>query len=1387
MNESKVKQNGLVRTLRRLAVSLLVLVLVFTLAITTFLHSAFFQKKFYSSFIAPAIEERGLKIDFNGFNYSFPASFSLPSTVIYFHDTAVVRSGSIEVRDIIWSTTLGIDAIELDTIEVLQPVDGLLMRNMVRSVLDSSSNGESSLFALDIATLNFKGISIPFEDSTKGFVAFYLNQLNVDDAVAADSLFSIVKYEGYEINMFSNQMGYRANGNYEFDFLAESPELMSIQGILKGSDTVTVWNGKISIPDNPNLADRLDEKFWKIFQNASFNYQLSADSAGFMGWLIGGNEAYEIRTKYKQGNTGKYNIEGDIFPKESLYNWSLFEGYEDIFEYVKPNQAEIKVQTDFSDVDWSLKFIDQHSEIVLKSPGIDEPVRATILSKSLGLGPIQRATAQLSLLPNMSAVIENKNFQVLGVFPSLVSQGKKVRGIGASYYHTASKDTLWLSSLDSNFDVELAASKALGITKISGKLNAVSLDILDPLDSGQVLMTDVECTFNEEGIGALLLSNTVLSRPNDVIFLRTLNVIHKVSSGVRAINLSSDVLDFSISGKWDLQDMPLIAEHIVQDVIVQDPKPWIPADFSFDLHAGDIGWIADLAHVDVLVSEQTRAFGYYSGSNRYWSTECNIPSFRSKDFSGKGIALKAAQNQRVHSSSIQAESFDYKRFKFKDIVLNTAGEMNQREVKMDFSFIDSIPSHVNLNGDFSKGQINMDSLSFNIGTSSFSSTRSGSIVWEDSKIRADSVGAVGPSGAIWLTGNLLSKNNPELAFTANDLDADVLNYIIRNDDVVLSGKLSAHLNLAQSFEQPELLSNLKFEDFGLNDFTYGDFTVKASYNEEDQVYVSGQMRQGNTSSFTFNSRFDFHQNEIDLRASLDQFAIEPFNPLLGGVLDELRGNLQGGLELYGPIDSYKLNGALSLTDGHFTVPIVGSELSSNEALEIKLTEEVISLDTGTFFVPSDSTLAKVYGDVYHDRFDSLVFDLKLHSDSILAVNMQRNVDGFFYGTAVVLGDLLLEGPLEQLHLDLVLATKEGTNFKIPLDNPTAVEMPSYIRFTDASLPRPDTIETKSLEYFTTDIAINATPEAQVELVLDEVLGDVIKARGTGNLRLKLLEDESLELYGLYTLESGSYLFTLQNIINKQFEVVEGGSILWSGDLYDAEINMDAKYSLSTDLDGLVSNPNYNNENVDVDLIINLSGALMNPDISFSVELPNAPSSYLEELQRHFLNEDAMNYQAFSLLMLGDFYQQDLTVQEGFDLGNSVQSNTSELLVSEFGSWLAAGIGSYVDLEFDYTSGLNPYTNLTDPQNNLNLGVGKDFLDGRLSINSSLDIPIGNQGASTLLLGDTELMYSLTKDGKIKVRAFNRSNRNDPLMQNSGPYTQGVGILFHKEFEKVLKD
>ena len=182
----------------------------------------------------------------------------------------------------------------------------------------------------------------------------------------------------------------------------------------------------------------------------------------------------------------------------------------------------------------------------------------------------------------------------------------------------------------------------------------------------------------------------------------------------------------------------------------------------------------------------------------------------------------------------------------------------------------------------------------------------------------------------------------------------------------------------------------------------------------------------------------------------------------------------------------------------------------------------------------------------------------MSTDSLLAMNKPRNAEDMFYGRAVAAGTMDLVGPVEQLLLNVQATTKEGTVLKIPMDNPTAVELPSFIRFVDSELPSvvPPTF-TGVTDYFSADLGIEVTPEARIELVLDEVLGDIIRAQGSGSMRLKILEDESVELYGVYTVQEGDYLFTLQNIINKQFQLLPGGTISWSGDVYQAELDLKA--------------------------------------------------------------------------------------------------------------------------------------------------------------------------------------------------------------------------------------
>ena len=66
------------------------------------------------------------------------------------------------------------------------------------------------------------------------------------------------------------------------------------------------------------------------------------------------------------------------------------------------------------------------------------------------------------------------------------------------------------------------------------------------------------------------------------------------------------------------------------------------------------------------------------------------------------------------------------------------------------------------------------------------------------------------------------------------------------------------------------------------------------------------------------------------------------------------------------------------------------------------------------------------------------------------------------------------------------------------------------------------------------------------------------------------------MYGDYTITEGSYLFTLQNIINKRFIIESGSTIQWVGDPMDARLNINAVYKLKASLQPLLSSTTLDN-------------------------------------------------------------------------------------------------------------------------------------------------------------------------------------------------------------------
>jgi hypothetical protein len=304
--------------------------------------------------------------------------------------------------------------------------------------------------------------------------------------------------------------------------------------------------------------------------------------------------------------------------------------------------------------------------------------------------------------------------------------------------------------------------------------------------------------------------------------------------------------------------------------------------------------------------------------------------------------------------------------------------------------------------------------------------------------------------------------------------------------------------------------------------------------------------------------------------------------------------------------------------------------------------------------------------------------------------------------------------------------------------------------------------------------MNVTRDADIEIILPGNIG-YIKANGSGNLRLGVDPNGYLTLAGSYKILSGLFLFSLEQLVSRRFEIQEGSSISWTGDINDAEVNIVARYRLRTTLSGLGSSllsEDAASQKVNVNTDIRMTGSLFNPDLSFGITFPNMQEQDKQAIYALLDTNDKslMNQQAISLLVLNSF---STTGSGGSNPVNpaSIMSNTLSSMLSQISN--------------DFNIGINyvPGDRVTSEQ--LEVALSTQLLDDRLTIDGNIDVSSDNSTSqhTSSIVGDVNIEYKLTRDGRFRVKAFNRSN-DLSLLNDYAPYTQGVGIFYRKEFNNL---
>jgi hypothetical protein len=315
--------------------------------------------------------------------------------------------------------------------------------------------------------------------------------------------------------------------------------------------------------------------------------------------------------------------------------------------------------------------------------------------------------------------------------------------------------------------------------------------------------------------------------------------------------------------------------------------------------------------------------------------------------------------------------------------------------------------------------------------------------------------------------------------------------------------------------------------------------------------------------------------------------------------------------------------------------------------------------------------------------------------------------------------------------------------------------------------------------------LEVTPDAEVQIIFDPTIGDIIKAKGSSNLTIYMPPNGDLEMFGDYIISEGEYLFTLQDIFQKRFAIAKGSSITWQGDPANASIDLDAVYRVRrANLYDLTFNSADEDVRLAAEAHLLMTGTFMAPSINFKVSLPATAEEAQEQING--LQSDEISKQVISLLILNRFQPLPGAVKVTEAAGPSgVESNASELLSNQVSNWLSQ-ISKSFDVGFNYTPGGE--TSSTE----MELALSTQLLNNRVTINTNFGVGGQQVDASTSggtgIAGDFEMEVKLDKRGKIRFKGYAKSDNNTE--SNS---KQGAGVFYREEFntlgelwEKIFK-
>ena len=657
------------------------------------------------------------------------------------------------------------------------------------------------------------------------------------------------------------------------------------------------------------------------------------------------------------------------------------------------------------------------------------------------------------------------------------------------------------------------------------------------------------------------------------------------------------------------------------------------------------------------------------------------------------------------------------------------------------------------------------------------------ITYKNNVLDVSKFAVVSGDERITVTGKASTENADTLNLNLERFDISIAEYILRKD-IGIKGVATGVVQLTSPLKKRGILVDMICDSTYLANKPLGTLNIASKWNEAENNFglVIRNEYEGRSNINAYGT-YKPEGSILDIATDLDKFSISYAQPMLSDVFSEMEGNISGNIDLSGPISNLAItSNDTRLEDGLLKVAYTNVPYKAEGTFHLD--------ETGAHFddfkIRDNYTgTGTITGSINWDRLRNMTFNTSISIDELEGINiLESNNDGV-YGRVFGTGNISLTGPMNSILLSIDAVTAKEGQLHIPLSNEATGKAANLLKFKEiqvvqridpyeAMMVKMDEMEKVNSD-FTVKLRINAQPQVEAFIEIDKATGNVLSGYGNGLIDLEIGSDR-FNINGDYLLNGGSYKFVAMGLVTRDFQIQDGSSIKFNGDIMNSNLDINAIYRTKASLSSLLSDENSVSNKRNVDCLISITGKISNPEFGFDIDVPDLNPMIKSRVESALSTDDKIQKQFLSLILSNSFLPDE---QSGIVNNTTLlYSNVTEALANQLNN-----IFHKLDIPLDL--GLNYQPN--ESGNDIfDVAVSTQLFNNRVVVNGN----IGNKqyttsGSQNDVVGDLDIEIKLNRSGAFRLNLFSHSadqfsNYLDNTQRN------GVGIMYQTEFNSFGK-